>query len=46
LKFNIVDQRSQHKVTLQTLQKGITMNEDLAQYLIANTDLEVNVTTL
>jgi len=46
LKFNIIDSRHKYKVGLYTLDKSITMNDDLAFYLSENKDIEVSVVTV
>jgi DNA polymerase-3 subunit alpha len=43
LKFNIIDSRNDFKIGLYTIDKGFTMNDDLAYFLINNPDLEVSV---
>ena len=43
LRFNIYEPGENLKVTLYTLEKGFTMNEELASYLINNPDVEINV---
>jgi DNA polymerase-3 subunit alpha len=45
LKFNIVDVRNNYKVGMYSLETGFTMNDDMAEFLNENKDLEVNVIT-
>ncbi len=42
-KFNIVEPSESLKVTLLTSEKGFAMNDELAEYLMNNTDIEVSV---
>lgn len=43
LRFNLSDNRGDLKVNLFTLEKGVTMNDELAEYIIDHPDLEVNI---
>jgi DNA polymerase III subunit alpha len=45
LKFNITDARNNYKVGLYNIEKGFTMNDDMALFLHDNPDVEVNVVT-
>ena len=45
LKFNIVDIRNNYKVGMYSLEKGFTMNDDMAVFLNENKDVEVSVVT-
>ena len=45
LKFNIVDVRNNFKVGMYNLEKGFSMNDDMADFLIKNPDVEVSVVT-
>jgi len=45
IKFNIVDTRNNFKVGMYTLEKGFTMNDDMAVFLNENPDIEVSVLT-
>ncbi|MDO9376187.1 MAG: DNA polymerase III subunit alpha [Ferruginibacter sp.] len=45
IKFNIVDSRTNYKVGMYTLEKGFTMNDDMAIFLNENKDVDVNVVT-
>jgi DNA polymerase III subunit alpha len=45
LKFNIIDSRNKYKVGMYSLEKSVTMNDDLAFYLNENKDIEVSVVT-
>jgi DNA polymerase-3 subunit alpha len=45
IKFNITDSRNKCKVALYSLEKSVTMNDDLAFYLNENKDIEVSVVT-
>jgi DNA polymerase-3 subunit alpha len=46
LSFVFQEQKGQHSVTLQTLDKGFEMNDEMAVFLMENPDLEVNVDTV
>lgn len=43
LRFNLSDNRGDLKVNLFTLEKGLTMNDELAEYIIDHPDLEVSI---
>jgi DNA polymerase-3 subunit alpha len=43
LKFNIADVRNNIKVGMYNIEKGFTMNDDMALFLQDNVDVEVNV---
>lgn len=45
LKFNIIDNRHKYKVGMYSLDKSITMNDELAFYLTTNNDFDVSVVT-
>ena len=45
IKFNIVDVRNNFKVGMYSLDKGFTMNDEMAFFLNNNVDVEVNVVT-
>jgi DNA polymerase-3 subunit alpha len=45
IKFNIVDTRHNFKIGMYTLEKGFTMNDDMAVFLNENPDIEVSVVT-
>jgi len=45
LKFNISDERNNLRIGLHTLEKGFTMNDDMAVFLNGQQDIEVNVIT-
>ena len=45
IKFNVIDSRNKFKVGMYSLEKSLTMNDDLAFYLNENKDIEVNVVT-
>jgi len=45
IKFNIIDSRNKFKIGLYSLEKSVTMNDDLAFYLNENKDIEVSVVT-
>ena len=45
LKFNIIDTRNNFKVGMYSLEKGFTMNDEMAVFLNNNVDVEVNVIT-
>jgi DNA polymerase-3 subunit alpha len=46
IKFNIADVRNNYKVGMYTLEKGFTMNDDMAVFLLDNKDVEVTVVTV
>lgn len=43
LRFNIYEPTENLKVTMYTLEKGFTMNDEMAGYLLDNPDVEINV---
>ena len=45
IKFNVIDSRNKFKVGMYSLEKSVTMNDDLAFYLNENKDIEVSVVT-
>ncbi|MFZ1785829.1 MAG: DNA polymerase III subunit alpha [Ferruginibacter sp.] len=45
LKFNVIDSRHKYKVGMYSLEKSVTMNDDLAFYLNENKNIEVSVVT-
>jgi DNA polymerase-3 subunit alpha len=45
LKLNITDTRNNYKVGMYSLGSGFTMNDEMAVFLAANKDVEVNVVT-
>lgn len=45
IKFNVIDNRNKFKVGMYSLEKGVSMNDDLAFYLNENKDIEVSVVT-
>ena len=45
IKFNVIDSRNKFKVGMYSLEKSVTMNDDLAFYLNDNKDIEVSVVT-
>ncbi|HNP53769.1 MAG TPA: DNA polymerase III subunit alpha, partial [Ferruginibacter sp.] len=45
IRFNIQDTATNHKVSLQTLETGVTMNDDLLHYLEQHQEIEVSVQT-
>ncbi|HMK02962.1 MAG TPA: DNA polymerase III subunit alpha, partial [Ferruginibacter sp.] len=45
IKFNIIDTRNNYKVGMYTLERGFTMNDDMALFLNENKDIEVSVVT-
>ncbi len=45
IKFNVVDSRNNCKVGMYSLEKGFTMNDEMAVFLNENTDVEVSVVT-
>ena len=46
LKFNITDEMKKNKISLYTLEKGFTMNDEMALFLNDNKNIDVNVLTL
>ena len=46
LKFNISDNLRKRKLTLNSFEKGITMNDDLTIYLNTNKNIDVSVQTI
>ena len=45
LKFNIIDSRHKFKVGMYSLERSLTMNDDMAFFLNENKDIEVSVVT-
>jgi DNA polymerase-3 subunit alpha len=45
IKFNVIDSRNKFKVGMYSLEKSVTMNDELAFYLNENKDIEVSVVT-
>ncbi|GAB2807321.1 DNA polymerase III subunit alpha [Ferruginibacter profundus] len=45
IKFNVKDLRNNHKVGMYSLEKGFTMNDEMAVFLNDNIDVEVSVVT-
>lgn len=45
IKFNIIDVKQQIKVSMQTLETGFQMNDEMAGFLAENPELEVQVVT-
>jgi DNA polymerase III subunit alpha len=45
IKFNVKDLRNNHKVGMYSLEKGFTMNDEMALFLNDNVDVEVSVVT-
>lgn len=45
LKFNIIDNRHNYKIGLYSLDKSVTMNDELTFYLNENKDIELSVVT-
>lgn len=45
LKFNIIDSRHKFKVGMYSLERSLTMNDELASFLNENKDIEVSVVT-
>jgi DNA polymerase III subunit alpha len=46
LRFNITDTRNNYKVGLYSMEHGFTMNDDMAQFLQNNPDIDVSVVTV
>jgi len=45
IKFNVIDSRHNYKIGMYSLEKSVTMNDDLASYLNENKDIDVSVVT-
>ncbi len=45
IKFNVKDVRNNHKVGMYSLEKGFTMNDEMALFLNENIEVEVSVVT-
>ncbi len=45
LKFNVKDVRNNYKIGMYSLEKGFTMNDEMALFLNDNLDVEVSVVT-
>jgi DNA polymerase-3 subunit alpha len=43
LKFNVIEPRDNLKISMYTTDRGFTMNEDMADFLLNNLDIEINV---
>ena len=43
LKFNIVDTLNQKRLTMKTMEMGITMNDDMIEFINKNKHIEVSV---
>ena len=43
LRFTLYEPREQLKVSLYTIERGFLMNEDMANFLLDNPDIDVNV---
>lgn len=46
LKFNILDELRQKKLSMSSLEKGITMNDDMIEFLSSNKHIDVYVATI
>jgi DNA polymerase-3 subunit alpha len=46
LKFNIVDELRQKKLGMSSFEKGITMNDDIIEFLTLNKHIDVYVSTI
>ena len=46
LKFNLLEPKTNLKISLVTLDSGFEMNDDLVEFLDNNPELEVQVTTV
>ncbi|HTS45949.1 MAG TPA: DNA polymerase III subunit alpha [Puia sp.] len=46
LKFNITESKSNHKISLFTLENGFEMNDEMAAFLENNPEIEVQVVTI
>ncbi len=46
LKFNIVEPKENLKLSLYSLEKGFTMNEEMVHFLEENKEVEVQVVTV
>ena len=45
IKFNLKDIRTNYKISMYSLEKGFTMNDEMAIFLNENPDIEVSVMT-
>ncbi len=43
IKFNIMDKRNSYKIGMYSLEKGFTMNDEMAEFLNERSDVDVNV---
>ncbi|MFT2628528.1 hypothetical protein, partial [Escherichia coli] len=43
LRFNVVEPKENLKVSMYTLEKGFEMNEEMADFLMNNPDVDVKV---
>jgi DNA polymerase-3 subunit alpha len=46
LKFNIIDELRQKKLGMSSFEKGITMNDDIIEFLALNKHIDVYVSTI
>lgn len=46
IKFNIADPLQKYRISMRSLEKGFTMNDELAVYLDENKDIEISVVTV
>ena len=46
IKFNITEPREKLKMSLYTLEKGFTMNDEMVGWLEENVDVDVSVVTV
>ncbi len=46
LKFNIIDELRQKKLSMSSFEKGITMNDDMIEFLSSNKHIDVYVATI
>ena len=46
IKFNISDSAQKYKISMRSLEKGFTMNDEMALYLNSHQHIDVNVLTV
>ncbi len=45
LKFNLTEPKNNFRISMYTVEKGFEMNDEMAEFLLSNADVEVNVMT-
>ena len=46
LKFNIIDNSLQKVLTLSTVERGFTLNDEMVEFLIENKQIDISVSTI